>query len=215
MVDNEHRWPPALFARLDESADELFYQMPRFVQHIDAVTIAALTAYYSEILPVGAAVLDLMSSWISHLPAAPVLGRVAGLGMNADELSANPRLTDCCVHDLNRDPHLPYAATSFDAVLIAVSIQYLIDPIAVCADIARVMRPGGRLVIAMSHRCFPTKAIRAFQGIGGADRMRLVAAYLREAGGFATVECLDRSPVGADPLWLVSARTTAADVPAV
>jgi SAM-dependent methyltransferase len=138
--------PPALFDRLDESPDSEFYRMPRFVAHIDQATIAALTTYYAEILTSGADVLDLMSSWISHLPESPLPGRVAGLGMNDAELAANPRLSDYAVHDLNVDPVLPYVAGAFDFVLIAVSIQYLVRPFEVFHDIARVLRPGGPAV---------------------------------------------------------------------
>src|SRR5205814_180396 len=59
---------PDLFARLDESPDDLFYATPRFVTHIDDAAIAAVTQLYREHFPPGGAILDLMSSWISHLP---------------------------------------------------------------------------------------------------------------------------------------------------
>ena len=99
---------PALFRRDDEAPDAQFYQVPRLVAHIDAATIAVLTRFYREYLPPGGAVLDLMSSWISHLPPEVEYGRVAGLGMNRQELENNPRLTDFAVRDLNREPELPY-----------------------------------------------------------------------------------------------------------
>ena len=199
--------PQTFFERLDSSSDALFYAAPRLVNHIDEATIAALSDYYLDLLRPGADVLDLMSSWVSHLPVEPALGRVAGLGMNAEELSANPRLTEFCVHDLNEQPRLPYTAASFDQAFIAVSIQYLIQPVEVLTDIARVLRPAGRLVVAMSHRCFPTKAIRAFHGIDGAQRMRLVAEYVAQTNAFRQAECIDRSPKLGDPLWLVTATT--------
>lgn len=197
--------PAGFFERVDESPDALFYAAPRFVTHIDDETIAALTAYYAEILFDGAEVLDLMSSWVSHLPDMR-LGRVVGLGMNAEELARNERLDEWQVHDLNMEPELPWPDASFDFALIAVSVQYLVQPVAVFAEIARVLRPGGRLVVAMSHRCFPTKAIRAFQALGPEDRVRLVAEYTLRAGGFAEPCFVDRSPAGADPLWLVVAE---------
>ncbi|HEY6599796.1 MAG TPA: methyltransferase domain-containing protein [Pseudomonadales bacterium] len=199
--------PDELFGRVDTSDDTLFYQMPRLVAHIDPGTIAALTRYYADVLPPGARVLDLMSSWISHLPDAARYASVAGLGMNAEELAANPRLDVRVVRDLNRDPRLPFDAASFDAALIAVSVQYLIRPVEVFRDIARVLSPGGRLIVAMSHRCFPTKAIRAFHQLSAGDRIRLVAAYIENSGGFAEPEFVDRSPESEDPLWIVTATT--------
>jgi SAM-dependent methyltransferase len=186
--------PREWFARIDPSPDALFYAAPRLVNHVDDATIAALTDYYREVLPPGAEILDLMSSWVSHLPADVSFRRVAGLGMNRDELAANPRLSDFCVHDLNARPELPYPAESFDAVVNAVSIQYLIHPVAVLAEVARVLRPGGISIVAMSHRCFPTKAVRAFQVLPRDGRFELVTTYHALAGGFAAAACLDRSP---------------------
>ena len=199
MSDPE--FPERFFEREDESPDSLFYGEPRFVAHIDDDTISALTAYYRDFLPPGSRVLDLMSSWISHLPDIDY-ARVCGLGMNERELAANPRLTDAVVHDLNVDPRLPYEDAAFDRAVIAVSIQYLVRPMEVFRDLVRVLAPGGRVAIAMSHRCFPTKAILAFRALGPGDRVRLVSTYLHHAG-FVDIAFEDRSPPGADPLWIV------------
>jgi SAM-dependent methyltransferase len=198
--------PAALFARADESEDAQFYSSPRLVVHIDEPTIGALTGFYREALPAGGAILDLMSSWVSHLPEDVRYARVAVLGMNAQELAANPRADERLVHDLNRDPQLPWPDASFDAVLNAVSVQYLVRPLEVFAAVARVLRPGGLSVVAMSHRCFPTKAIRAFHFLDGPGRMQLVSRYHQASGLFEAPECVDRSPRGADPLWIVCAR---------
>jgi SAM-dependent methyltransferase len=202
--------PTDLFNRVDESDDAFFYGMPRLVTHIDDATIEALTRYYAQELAPGARVLDLMSSWVSHLPDT-AFAHVAGLGMNREELIANPRLDRYVVHDLNRDPTLPFDARAFDAVLIAVSVQYLTRPVPVFREIARVLEPRGRLIVAMSHRCFPTKAVRAFHVLSAADRVRLVGSYIELAGGFATPEFVDRSPPNADPLWIVTAVRTASE----
>jgi SAM-dependent methyltransferase len=199
--------PNELFARVDEGDDANFYQLPRLVAHIDPATIAALTQYYLDVLPNGARVLDLMSSWISHLPKEARYSTVAGLGMNAAELDANPRLSFRVVQDLNREPKLPFGDGTFDAVLIAVSVQYLVRPVEVFRDIARVLAPGGRLIVAMSHRCFPTKAVRAFHQLAPEDRIRLIGAYVELAGGFDVATFDDRSPDGEDPLWIVAAQT--------
>lgn len=193
--------PPQFFERADQSPDEQFYLEPRFVAHIDEATINALTDYYREFIPPHARVLDLMSSWISHLPEELELDRVAGLGMNQAELSANPRLTDYCVHNLNETPQLPYDPEAFERVTLAVSVQYLIQPIAVMSSVRDVLTEGGSICIAMSHRLFPTKAVLAFQQLAASDRLRLVGQYLERAG-FKDVTFADRSPPGADPLWL-------------
>lgn len=210
VTDPASPFPPGFFDRLDETPDAQFYAFPRLVAHIDDATIGALTRYYGEVLRPGADVLDLMSSWISHLPPAAdlPLGRVAGLGMNAEELARNPRLTERALRDLNDDPRLPWPAAAFDAVLCAVSIQYLTRPLEVFAEVARVLRPGGRAVISTSHRCFPTKAIRAWHVLPPEERLRAIALYFAHAGGFAPAEKLDRSPAGADPLWIVTATRT-------
>jgi SAM-dependent methyltransferase len=201
--------PANLFDRVDEAPDEHFYGVPRLVTHIDETTIGALRDYYGETLPTGGDILDLMSSWVSHLPHEMEFGRVAVLGMNEQELAANERATETLVHDLNADPELPYPAESFDAVINAVSVQYLVNPVPVFASIRRVLRPGGISIVAMSHRCFPTKAVRAFHTLPPRGRFDLVNRYFELAGGFDRIEQIDRSPPDADPLWIVTARRAA------
>ncbi len=205
-------FPAEFFERVDPAPDGQFYVEPRFVTHIDDATIEALTQLYGEVIRPGSDLLDLMSSWISHLPEGLQLGRVAGLGMNEQELRGNPRLTDHAVHDLNERPELPYEDESFDYVVIAVSVQYLTRPREVFASIRRVLRPGGTCYVAVSHRMFPTKAVAVWQSLSNEDRMRLVAAYFNLAGGFDEPELIDRSPAGADPLWVIfAARAEDAD----
>ena len=198
--------PPDLLTRLDDTPDAAFYGMPRLVTHLDAPSLAALTAFYAQQLAAGQDVLDLMSSWISHLPPGLALGHVAGLGMNGTELAANPRLAEQVVQDLNADPRLPWPDGRFDAVLNALSIQYLTRPLEVYAQVARVLRPGGIAIIAHSHRCFPTKAVRAFRDCSPTDRLRLCRHYLDQTGAFGPAQLVDRSPPDADPLWIVFAR---------
>ena len=210
----EADFPARFFERQDESPDALFYQQPRFVAHIDDSTMAALTAFYEEFLPPQSRVLDLMSSWISHLPATRY-AHVAGLGMNAAELAANKRLDAYVVQDLNEDSRLPYADGQFDRAVIAVSVQYLVRPIAVFEELRRVLVRGGQVAIAMSQRCFPTKAVLAFRALSPSDRVQLVCAYLHRAG-FADIAFLDRSPPQGDPLWVVTGAsgTYSVDSPA-
>ncbi|MEE8476395.1 MAG: class I SAM-dependent methyltransferase [Myxococcota bacterium] len=199
-------FPPGFFDREDETDDARFYSNPRFVVHIDAETILALTQAYRELLPPSGAVLDLMSSWVSHLSEEVKFARVTGLGMNEAELAKNPQLTDFVTHDLNREPELPFDDSSFDAVVNAVSVQYLTRPVDVFRSCARVLRPGGIHLVALSHRCFPTKAIRAWHILPLQERLDVVRSYFTIAGGYDEPELLDRSPPAADPLWMVLAR---------
>ena len=201
-------FPDGFFDRADETPDPLFYREPRFVTHIDDATIAALTQVYRELLPSGSAVLDLMSSWVSHLPEDFESPRIAGLGMNAAELERNPQLSEWCVHDLNAEPELPFEDGSFDAVVNAVSIQYLTRPVEVFRSVARVLRPAGLHLIATSHRLFPTKAIRAWHILAPRERFQVIDSYFERAGGYQSPSFLERSPEGADPLWILCARTT-------
>jgi ubiquinone/menaquinone biosynthesis C-methylase UbiE len=174
--------PPGAFARLDAEEDELFYEPPRLVHHIDEHAVAALTEFYRRVLPPGGVVLDLMSSWVSHLPREIEYAEVIGHGMNREELAANPRLSRWFVRNLNRDPALPLADNSIDAATICVSIQYLQNPVEVLRELARALRPGAPLVISFSNRCFWTKAVAIWRGLDDDGHARLVELYLRHAG---------------------------------
>jgi hypothetical protein len=202
--------PETAFRRIDESPDADFYRSPRLVTHIDDAAIAALTQVYREVLPAGGAVLDLMSSWISHLPPEVAYRRVVGLGMNAVELGNNPRLESFVVQDLNLEPRLPFADAEFDAATICVSIDYLTRPTAVLRDLARVLRPGGPLIISFSNRCFPTKAVMVWHSLDDAGRIQLVERYLLEAGCWDDIRSVDRSPNPgrSDPLYVVLAQSS-------
>jgi SAM-dependent methyltransferase len=191
-----------MFNRQDDSADEAFYATPRMVNHIDDATINEITRFYQEALTPEDELLDLMSSWVSHLPEEVTYRKVTGLGMNLDELNANARLDQALVHNLNKTPTLPFPDASFNAVMIVVSIQYLTRPFEVFKEIQRVLKPGGRCIVAMSHRLFPTKAIYAFQTLAPQDRVQLVKEYMRR-GGLSEIEFIDRSPEKADPLWII------------
>lgn len=200
------RLPPDAFRRWDETPDAEFYAQPRFVTHIDDTAIAAVTQLYRECFPPGGDILDVCSSWVSHLPEDVAYRQVIGIGMNAAELAANPRLTDWFVHDLNANPTLPLADASLDAAGLCVSIDYLTDPVAVLRDIGRVLRPGGPLVVTFSNRCFPTKAIAIWLMLDDAGRCRLVADFFHAAGVWRDIHILDRSPGAGDPLYAVVGR---------
>jgi len=197
---------PVAYTREDESPDDRFYSFPRRVVHIDDGAIAALGRLYAEVLPTGGRLLDLMSSWRSHLPSGVTAREVVGLGLNADEMADNPQLTSHVVHDVNRHPRLPFGAGEFDGAMCAVSIQYVIHPVQLFQEIRRVLRPGSPFVVSFSNRCFPTKAVAVWLGTTDAQHLTLVRAYFEAGGGWTDVRDEDRSPGGGDPLYAVWAR---------
>ena len=212
---SEHDFPPGFFDRDDDSPDARFYGPTRLVSHIDHGAVAAVGALYTELGIDGSGpgprhVLDLMSSWVSHFRTPPT-GLVA-LGMNAAELDANPAATERVVQDLNDDPALPFADATFDAVTCCVSVDYLIRPVAVLREAARVLRPGGVLAVTFSNRCFPSKAVHGWLATDDAGRCRIVVAYLRHAGGYEAPDVSLRTPPtsGGDPLYAVVARRAGA-----
>jgi SAM-dependent methyltransferase len=195
-------FPPGFFERADRFPDAVFYSWPRLVNHIDDEAIAAVGALYDE-LGIAGEVLDLMSSWVSHFRTPPT--RLTVLGMNADELEANPLATASVVHDLNADPRLPFPSLSFDAVVCCVSVDYLTRPIEVFTDVARVVRPGGPFVCAFSNRCFPTKAIRGWLYADDEQHCEIVSRYFRLAAGWSDPRSERRTPLShrGDPLLAV------------
>ncbi len=207
----DERFPQAWFRRMEESADDAFYRIPRKVVHLDDVAIAALRDFYKAHLQDGWQVLDLMSSWRSHLPKMTRLS-VTGLGMNAEEMDDNPQLDHVVVHDLNASPTLPFATHSFDAALCAVSVQYLTQPIAVFREVGRVLRPGAPFFVSISNRCFPTKAVAVWSGSNDQQHIQLVAGYFQASGAFDQIQAEDHSPepYASDPLFLIWGHALAA-----
>src|SRR5271155_5412729 len=181
-MDDSLGLPQGAFTKLDAEEDELFYEPPRLVCHIDDGAIAALTEFYRVALPAGGVLLDLMSSWVSHLPPEIDYAEVIGHGMNETELAANPRLTRWFMQNLNRETRLPLADASVDAAMVCVSIQYLQQPVAVLREVARVLRADAPLVISFSNRCFWTKAVAIWRSLDDAGHARLVEVFLRHAG---------------------------------
>lgn len=203
-------------AKLDESDDGLFYEQPRFVTHVDESFIDQLTLLYRERLKPQMRVLDLMSSWVSHLPEEMVFAHVEGHGLNQEELARNPRLNHYFVQNLNQAPQLPLNSASFDAVISAVSVQYLQQPEAVFKEIHRVLKPGGIAIISFSNRMFYQKAIQAWREGSESERVQLVRRYFRVVPGFSEPEIVSKPSVippvlqmfgllGGDPFYAVIA----------
>jgi SAM-dependent methyltransferase len=201
--------PAQKFRRFDEDDDSAFYSFPRRVVHIDDGAIAALTRLYATLVPSSGRVLDLMSSWRSHLPAS-FSGTAIGLGLNAVEMAENPQLSAAVVHDLNREPKLPFVDAAFDAVVCAVSVQYLTRPLEVFQEVQRVLRAGSPFVVSFSNRCFPDKAVALWRATDDQEHVEVVTAYFEdsaESGGtWAAVETFEHAPRQGDPLYAVWAR---------
>ena len=201
-------FPPEYFGREDESDDSNFYVQPRLVVHIDDAAIAAVGNVFQSLIPPDSVVLDLMSSWRSHWPAGHPRARLAGLGMNAVEMEDNPDLDDYVIQDINKNPALPYEDSTFDAVVITVSVQYLTRPIEVFREVNRILKTGGIFIVTFSNRMFPTKAVRIWRYSDDRRHIDLVAAYMEEAEGFAEIRGgfvnPDTSPPN-DPLFAVVA----------
>ncbi|GMI86872.1 hypothetical protein like AT3G01660 [Hibiscus trionum] len=184
--------------KLNPSPDREFYASPRFVAHVDDGFIATLTDLYRERLRHGSEILDLMSSWISHLPNEVVYKRVVGHGLNAQELARNFRMDYFFVKDLNQDQKLEAEDASFDAVLCTVSVQYLQQPEKVFAEVFRILRPGGVFIVSFSNRLFYEKAISAWRDGTAYSRVQLVVQYFQCIEGFTAPEVIRKLPSAAN-----------------
>lgn len=205
---------PTQRIKLDESDDTLFYGVPRFVTHVDESFIQQLTDLYRERLQPNTRILDLMSSWVSHLPEEMTFAQVEGHGLNAEELARNPQLNHYFVQNLNQQQLLPLPDRSFDAVLNTVSVQYLQRPEAVFAEIYRILKPGGIAIVSFSNRMFYQKAIQAWREGSEDDRVELVKSYFAAIPGFSKPETIARPTTlsrvlqmmgfpGSDPFYAV------------
>jgi hypothetical protein len=209
---------PEQRSKLDPGNDVDFYAFPRFVTHVDDSFIDRLTQLYREHLQPETRILDLMSSWVSHLPAEIDFAHVEGHGLNREELAKNPRFDHYFVQNLNHDQALPFPDQDFDAVLIAVSVQYLQYPEAVFREIARILKPGGLTIVSFSNRMFYQKAIAAWRDGTDASHIQLVKSYFQSVGAFGKPEIVIKpghslpallqlmGMAGSDPFYAVLAQ---------
>ena len=208
---------PEQRSKLDDTNDLDFYDSPRLVTHVDRGFIDRLSGLYRERLKPNTRILDLMSSWVSHLPDDVKFAHVEGHGMNVEELAKNPRLDHYFIQNLNQNPKLPLDDADFDAVLITVSIQYLQYPEAVLSEIYRILKPNGIVIISFSNRMFYQKAIAAWRDGTDTDRVNLVKQYFQSVDGFTPPEVIVHQPpvagflqmlglAGGDPFYAVVAN---------
>jgi SAM-dependent methyltransferase len=175
---------------------------------VDAAALAAITDLYREVMPAGGAILDVMSSWVSHLPPEVDYRRVVGLGTDACVLAENPFLDEWRVQDLNRDPHLNFSDGEFDGAAICGAVQHFTRPAEVLREVGRVLKAGSPLVVTFSNRCLCSPATGCWRLFDETGQLGLVARYFAEAGNWSDVRCIDRTPPGdGAPLYAVVARS--------
>lgn len=200
------KWPyeDKDMTRIDESDDSRFYDVPRFVTHIDDRAIRSLTDFYREefvelVLQKNdnIDIIDLCSSWISHFPDDDMIpfGRVVGIGMNEEELKSNKQLTEYYVQDLNKNFTLDkFEDDSFDVICNVVSVDYLTKPREVFQEMFRILRKDGVALVSFSNRCFPTKAVNMWLREDDIGRMTIVASYFHYTALWRSIVALDIIP---------------------
>ncbi|UCG12851.1 MAG: methyltransferase domain-containing protein, partial [Deltaproteobacteria bacterium] len=152
------------FSRLDESDDDKFYSRDRFVSHLDSLALDTVETLIGElVVEENPVILDLMAGWDSHLPEKLRPSKVVGLGLNKNELSQNPSLSEIITHDLNKDPDLPFPDHTFDAVINTVSVDYMTQPLQVFREVGRILKQGGLFLVIFSNRMFPEKAVKVWR----------------------------------------------------
>ena len=55
---------------------------------------------------------------------------------------------------------LPFYDDSFDKIISARVFQYISDPVAVCRELLRALRPGGRIILSVPNKLNPIKQAR-------------------------------------------------------
>jgi len=166
----------------DISDDEIFYQQPRFVHHLSDSFRNRLTSLYSEYLLNHQIILDLMSSWVSHLPSNISYKKVIGHGMNEAELSSNERLDRFFVQNLNKKQNMPIEDSSVDVGLIVAGWQYLQYPEKVSLELSRVIKSDSLLIISFTNRAFWTKAPNIWTYSSEEKRIEYVTSVLTSNG---------------------------------
>jgi len=175
------------FSRLDESDDSIFYATDRFVHHIDSLALTTVERIIGElVIEDNPVILDLMAGWDSHIPPTIQPEKIVGLGLNRRELSKNQALTEYCIHDLNKDPILPFSDNAFDAVLNVVSVDYMTRPLETFREVGRILKPGGLFLVIFSNRMFEQKAVKIWRQSGEEERILLVEEFFNQAGIFTS-----------------------------
>ncbi|WP_269624845.1 SAM-dependent methyltransferase [Prochlorococcus marinus] len=169
-------------AKIDIADDHIFYQQPRYVHHLSEPFRSRLTNLYSEYLCDHHVILDLMSSWVSHLPSNIRYKKVIGHGMNEAELISNKRLDNFWVQNLNKTQNIPIEDSSIDIGLIVAGWQYLQYPERVALELSRIIKSDSLLIISFTNRAFWTKAPNIWTYSSEQKRIEYVISVLNANG---------------------------------
>ena len=168
--------------KIDNSDDKTFYYQPRFVHHLSVSFRDRLTNLYSNYLCNHHIILDLMSSWVSHLPSNNKFKKVIGHGMNESELKSNNRLDSYWIQDLNKNQRMPIEDSTVDIGLIVAGWQYLQYPEKVSSELSRIIKRDSLLIISFTNRAFWTKSPHIWTNSSELERIEYVKSVLSDNG---------------------------------
>tara|TARA_B100000700_G_scaffold10549_1_gene10843 strand:- start:110 stop:760 length:651 start_codon:yes stop_codon:yes gene_type:complete len=168
--------------KIDLADDQIFYSNPRYVHHLSLSFRDRLTNLYSKYLFAHHVILDLMSSWVSHLPTQIKYKKIIGHGMNESELIANKRLDSFWVQDLNKIQTMPIEDSFIDIGLIVAGWQYLQYPEKVVLELSRIIKKDSLLIISFTNRAFWTKSPNIWTNSTEEGRIEYVKSVLSSNG---------------------------------
>ncbi len=180
---------PHSFERDDETDDQEFYKFLRMIDHLDSIALETVTEVIKNLIiedrPV---ILDLMAGWNSHISLRVNPLKLVELGLYEEELNANKTLGEYIIHDINKDPTLPFNSNSFDVVLNTLSVQYITRPLELFKEVGRMLKPKGLFLVIFSNRMFYPKAVRPWKESSEEERIILVDEYFKASGLFEATQ---------------------------
>ena len=168
--------------KVDTSDDQIFYQQPKFVHHLSESFRTRLTNLYNDYLLNHHVILDLMSSWVSHLPSNKRYKKVIGHGMNEAELESNKRLDSYWIQNLNTTQNMPIEDSTIDVGLIVAGWQYLQYPEKISLELSRIVKSDSLLIISFTNRAFWTKSPNIWTYSSEKKRIEYVSSVLTKNG---------------------------------
>ena len=168
--------------KIDTSDDQNFYQQARYVHHLSTSFRVRLTKLYEEYLFNHQVILDLMSSWVSHLPANIKYKKVIAHGMNESELRANKRIDSFWLQNLNKTQNMPLEDSTVDIGLVVAGWQYLQYPEKVSLELSRILKTDSLLLVSFTNRAFWTKSPNIWTNSSELKRIDYVQSILSTNG---------------------------------